>query len=224
MNELIVFYGSAVVVSLLGVVLVIVALSYHKALREVKGLRDENELLKKRGSSLAEEELTRAREKSHQIITQADAKASQIVSQADIFSAQVKQQFAADLKAIIAKEEIDFEGLQKQIHETATKVLQDVSQSVRSDTEKSVAQFQQTLSNEMKKSQEQVRQSIESGYANVVREIDEYKVLLLGQVERHIYEIVRTTTKKVIGSSLSIEEHQELIVKALEEAKREHIL
>ncbi|OGM28142.1 hypothetical protein A2801_03075 [Candidatus Woesebacteria bacterium RIFCSPHIGHO2_01_FULL_41_10] len=224
MNELVVFYGSGLVVSLLGVVLVIVALSYHKALREIKALRSENDNLKKQGSALAQDELARAREQAHTIVSQADTKASTIVSQADVFSSQVKQQFSTDLTAIVKKEEIDFEGLQKQIHESAIQILQEISNSIKSDTHKSVEEFQLALSVEMKKSQDQVRQSIEAGYANVKREVDAYQLLLMTQVEKQIYEIVRTTAKKVIGSSLSIEEHQELIIKALEEAKREHIL
>ena len=57
--------------------------------------------------------------------------------------------------------------------------------------------------------------------SSVVTEVESYKQDLIKRVERSIFRIIYLVSTNVLGKTIDLEGHRELVIKALEEAKRE---
>jgi hypothetical protein len=55
-------------------------------------------------------------------------------------------------------------------------------------------------------------------------ELAVYKAERMKKVDEKIFEILRDVAAKAIGKALSLEDHEDIVVKALEDAKKEHVL
>jgi hypothetical protein len=56
------------------------------------------------------------------------------------------------------------------------------------------------------------------------KELEVYKAERLKKVDEKIFEILKDASTKAIGKSLSLEDHEDVVIKALEDAKRENVL
>lgn len=69
----------------------------------------------------------------------------------------------------------------------------------------------------------QREQYMEKQMQAIQKDLDEYKKQQLERIESNIYEILARASESVIGQAVSFDLHQELIIKALEQAKREGV-
>ena len=59
--------------------------------------------------------------------------------------------------------------------------------------------------------------------SKVEKESEEYRKNKLGKIDEEIRQIVLSAAREVIGRAISLSEHEDLVNKALEKAKKEHI-
>lgn len=77
-----------------------------------------------------------------------------------------------------------------------------------------------------KQQTEQVRESqyfVANMLSKVEKESEEYRKNKLGKIDEEIRQIVLSAAREVIGRAISLSEHEDLVNKALEKAKKEHI-
>lgn len=77
-----------------------------------------------------------------------------------------------------------------------------------------------------KAQQEQVRESqyfVANMLTKIEKEAEEYRQNKLKKVDEQIREIVQSAAKEVIGRAISLSEHEDLVTKALEKAKKDRI-
>lgn len=98
----------------------------------------------------------------------------------------------------------------------ASKKLSAIEQIAREETE----DFKTILRRETVSSQEIIGKKIGDDFQEVQKEIDAYKQLKLSEVDRNILTIVRSVVKDVLGSSLTLPIHEDLVIKSLDEAKK----
>ena len=103
-------------------------------------------------------------------------------------------------------------------------VIKKVSRDFEYGAEDEVKGFRKSLEVEAVGVEKAVADRVEQEFATAKQQIDEYKKYRLAKLDGEIDEIVSNTVKKVIGKVIPMEEHKKLIISALEEAKREHIL
>jgi len=144
----------------------------------------------------------KARLKQEKILEEAREKALQILREAKMLSDEQRDEFEEQWKNVIKKVSRDFE----------------------SGAEDEVKGFRKSLEVEAVGVEKAVADRVEQEFATAKQQIDEYKKYRLAKLDGEIDEIVSNTVKKVIGKVIPMEEHKKLIISALEEAKREHIL
>ena len=81
--------------------------------------------------------------------------------------------------------------------------------------------FRSVLEKETISSQRIIETKLQEQYATVGKEVQEYKIQQLTKVDNHVLELVHKTTILALGKSLSVENHQDLVLEALEEAKKQ---
>jgi len=123
-------------------------------------------------------------------------------------------------------EELATERLDEVIKKTSTR-LEDELKKHFSD----LAEFAASESNEMGKfiirQQEAITKESQFHVANMLlkseKEVEQYKKNRLEQVDEQVRDIIFRAAKEVIGRSISFSEHEDLVNKALEKAKKEKI-
>lgn len=101
--------------------------------------------------------------------------------------------------------------------------LEAVIQDIEGEALSEMKNFKDILEKETLVSQKIVEEKIEQEYATVQKELSVYKSEKLKEIDESIYKFLANVSKLVFGKVLSLEEHQELVMKALEEAKKEGI-
>lgn len=84
------------------------------------------------------------------------------------------------------------------------------------------------LSQSLKENLAQIPQTIELKVGEQIAEneksLQEYKLQKMKEVDEKIYQMIQDVAKKAIGRSLDLSTHEEIVVEALEKAKKEKIL
>ena len=96
-------------------------------------------------------------------------------------------------------------------------------ESFRGQMEKGVLEISQSLQQMLVDSQKLVNSEIENEKKRILAEIEEYKKARMAQVDKKIYEVVKKVSKEILHHGLKPEEHEEIVLKALEESKKENV-
>ncbi len=130
------------------------------------------------------------------------------------------------------------EHLSKKIEELATSTISEITGDSAARVEKEVQKFigelsdlSTTKSREIaayvqKAEEEQVKESqffVANMLSKAEKEVEEYKKNKLIKVDQQIREIVIAAAREVIGRAISLSEHEDLVNKALEKAKKDQI-
>lgn len=130
------------------------------------------------------------------------------------------------------------EHLSKKIEELAASTIWEITGDSAVRVEKEVQKFigelsdlSTTKSREIaayvqKAEQEQIKESqffVANMLSKAEKEVEEYKKNKLIKVDSQIREIVIAAAREVIGRAISLSEHEDLVTKALEKAKKEQI-
>jgi hypothetical protein len=224
MNDLIIIlFAASIAVLLLGIVTFTVVLSYHKALKEQRRLSEELEKVKSTGSAEANKIIADAQENANAVIRNSQLKAQEIVKSGDIFSQEYKQKFQASLLQLIELEKKQYEQIATGVQAESTKMLAAMSSGLNTQVESEMKTFHTTMTQETSKVRDALSKGIQGAYREVHSQVEEYKAQMIAQVNSVMFKIVSDATKKSLGEALSREQHEKIIVKALEEAKKQNV-
>ena len=173
-----------------------------------------------------------ARIKAAKIVDDANNQALDIVSKitlsADVASESFKENLARASSTQIKEFEkatADFTKIYSQIlQDLKTKnieVFQSVSQDIETNTMEEMQNFKESMQKLTTLSQREVRRKIDLDYKIAKQEIENYRKEELGKIDSGIYELLEKIAKEVLGKALSLSEHEDLIEKSLEKAKKE---
>ena len=88
---------------------------------------------------------------------------------------------------------------------------------------KEVKNFKESMEDLTSSSEKLVQKKIDSDYFHVKKEIQNYKKNALQKIDQGIYAILERISNLVLGKALSLSEHEDLIEKSLEKAKKEGV-
>ena len=223
MNDVLILFAAAVAVLLLGIITFFVVLSYHKALKEQRRLEAELEKVKTTGSAEANKIIANAQENATAVIRNAQLKAQEIVKSGDIFSAEYKQKFQASLLELVELEKKQYQQIAVKVQEDSNKMLSSMSQGLNQQVQIEMKGFHSVMSQETTKVRDALSEGIKGAYSEVHAQVEQYKNQMITQVNSAMFKIVSDATKKSLGEALSREQHEKIIVKALEEAKKQNV-
>ena len=157
--------------------------------------------------------MSAARQKAVRLVSQARDQAIQIMSRARISADGDKVRLQQRLNEISASQLREFQ-----------KLISNISKDIESDAVKEIGEFKQALELETVQSQRVVAEKIQDEYQRMQAELDQAKKEKLALLEVKIKEIIAEVVKQVAGKTIAIEDHEELVIKALEEAKKQHAI
>jgi F0F1-type ATP synthase membrane subunit b/b' len=148
----------------------------------------------------------------------------------DATKANVKEaleKMAADLQ----KQATDTGGEFMNHHATLLKQLNDqslhdfkiVTKGTQEDLQKSLNEFQNTVQQLQNDLQKQLKDFQETLLPTMEKEIEEYKQARMKQAEQTVSTVVKKVSQEVLNKSLSLDDHQDLVMKSLERATKEGI-
>lgn len=222
--EQLVFFGLLVTIFILSFALIVIVVSYGKMMKKIHFYQKEEQGLKKQMHDKADEIIEEAREKAHKII-----------SEAHFTKNKAKDAFEQSLSVASQNQIKDFENVSQDflnlykkelnlIKSQTAEIVRKMSKDVEKDILKDLKGFKEILKKETIASQKIVGEKIEEDYKNVEQEVQVYKKEQLKKVEDHIYSVLQAVSKLVIGRALSTEEHERLIIDALNRAKTEGVI
>lgn len=152
--------------------------------------------------------------KERKILDDATQEAEHIIADTQF----VSQESKGSIDAALAKMKKDIE------HETAV-AAQEFRNSYQKELEKianqSLTEFH-SISKELQDSlHKEVMQFHSTLLPSLQKELDEYKQARLKQTEQTIKTIVQKASQEVLNKSLSTDDHQKILIDALDKAKRE---
>lgn len=192
------------------------------------------------GNSMAQQHniVQGAVEQSNQMMSIATHQANQILQGAQYISQTTK----ATLDAAIGKMVVDVESvgqnsrialdqaLQKMVTDVHREAF-DAGKKVTDDHEttlKQIASFSitgfQNVTNELElELQKEIRQFRQEVLANIEKEVAEYKDAKMRRVDQASIILVQRVSQEVLNKSLTVSDHENLVIRSLERAKKEGV-
>ncbi len=138
-----------------------------------------------------------------------------------------------DLQKFLERAKLQLEMHKESVHkrqqQKITKVMTAMSimQQVAVEMDKEIArQYQDTINDARAEAQvitKKARDEAEAIRQHATHDLDDYRKERLHEVEADLVKLVMDVTQRVLGSTLSREEHVDLIYKSLEEVKAQKV-
>lgn len=176
--------------------------------------------------------LDEARAKAVKIIDDANNQALDIISKVTLSTDAASDNFKHELSQSSSTQIKEFEKATSDFTNIYSKILQDlktknievfqsVSKDIEDNTMEEIKNFKESMQKLTTLSQKEVKKKIDTDYDTAKKEIDDYKTEELRKIDSGIYELLEKISKLVLGKALSLSEHENLIEKSLEKAKKE---
>lgn len=178
--------------------------------------------------------LSDTRERAAKIIDEANSKAIDIVNKANLSENIASENFREEVKRIASLQIEEFEKATSDFMKLYSLVLQDlksknievfqnVSKDIEVNTMAEIKNFKESMESLTSQSEKLVQKKIDNDYLSVKKEIQNYKETELKKIDQEIYAILERISKLVLGKALSLSDHEDLIRKSLEKAKKEGV-
>lgn len=194
-------------------------------------------IVKKHNLLLKEKDHLKLQEhkKELQILEDARTKAARILADAHFVDNNAKNEFQEQLKTVSLNEVKDFEKVAvtlleaykkelEDLKENTIKIASNITKDIESNTEGELKDFKDILTKETYASQKIVEQKIEEQYAQTEKEIQAYKTQRIKKVEDEIYNVIQNVARIVLGKAISLQDHEQLVIDALNKAKEKSVL
>lgn len=212
MDQQFILIIAALLTAFLGAVIGLVALSYRRLIQKYY-------LLKSR-----EEELTQdSQAQAEQIIAEARARANEIVNYSSTFARQLSQDLQAELDRA---KEIQGQAYQELLQTISTNSIQalnniseDISSQLLAQTNSQLTKFQKSLLT----SQSKLSKALEADYQSLQSKLKAYQEAREKALNEAIYQVISQVSSEVLGSSLTLKNHEDLVIAALDKAKKDNM-
>lgn len=226
--EPIIFFDMALAIFILSVALVGVVFYFSHIIKRQHPLEDRIDIALKKNADLLDD----TRERAVRIIDEANSKAIDIVNKADLSTDIAKTKFNEQITRIASSQIKEFEKNSSDFIKLYGRVLQDlksknievfqnISKDIEANTMGEIKNFKDSMEKLTVSSQQMVKKKIDADYRASKKEIDNYKAEELKKFDNEIYKLLEKVSNLVLGKALSLSEHEDLIQKSLEKAKKE---
>ncbi len=168
----------------------------------------------------AEEELEAARKEALDIIANANEEAGKILEDAN----KLGQTMASDFDSKVASAAEDKLQFLNESSENLLRVYRKAMMEASKGNIHSINDlshsFKEELDNGIREFREKIADNHSQMLQKVEREADEYRKSRFENIDEEFYEVLSDVMEKVIGKVMSLEEHEEYIVRTLEDARK----
>ncbi len=177
----------------------------------------------------------KAHEDYQKIIESASKQANEII----LHASEIKQEstnelqesveiMLADQKKVLEEASAalskKFEDQLKQVNDSNILLLKNIYKGIESDVESDYSQYKDVIKKQTFEAENIAKEKIKQEYEKLEIEIKEYREKMMNKVNDDIYKILLNISKTVLGKSLDAKDHEDLIIEALNKAKKENII
>lgn len=202
---------------------------YHKVVDNA--LTKERKIIEDAGNTY-NQIMYNALSEERQLVDDATREASQIITGAQYINRAAKGTVDQALDHMI-------DDIKKGILDTARDFLNDYQASLKLVTDQSLTDFQKVskgletdlqkqtddFQNVAKELKEDLQKQITNFHDTVLpaleKELEDYKQMRLNQTEQTIKSVVQKVSQEILNKSISLDDHQKLLLDSLEKAKKE---
>lgn len=187
-------------------------------------LGKEKKELERRNKELAEKEaklesgyqqvIDSALSKERNILDDAAKKANTILSDTQYVSSASRDALNQALQNMVG-------SIQKEAAATSGNSLTNYKNFLNQIAQQTLTDFQNNTKQFEADMQKQMQEFRNSLLPAVQKELDEYKQQRLRDADNAVNEIIRQVSEKVLNKSISLEDHQKLIIESLEKCRKE---
>lgn len=203
-----------------------VAVSYVILLIKLNKSEKDKIFLQSRIRDHATDILNESHQKSLRIIQDATEKARLIIKDTQVFNDDVKLKFTSDIQGIKKQHEeilnMRSEEISKLYNKFETDVMQDsqeqfkiIAKTLENSAIAGIGEFREALENERIFIHKQLESRLDEEYKKAQKDIENYKVEHMKRIDKQVFEILHTLVREILGKSLALKDHEELVQKAL---------
>lgn len=162
--------------------------------------------------------------KAQKILEDAHVQARAIMAKSENFLKDEEGQVAKELERVSQIYAKAYEQALSNMQQDSLKMFANIPQDIKLFVVKALDDFRVTLASEVARAQTQTLSALAASIKGAQAEIEKYKAERMHQVDESAVKLISEVTRKVLGKSISLDEHEKLVMRALEEAKRQGIL
>lgn len=223
--------GLGIICLSLGVLVAALLAAYFELLKR-NSLLEKNALgIEAERNNKMFEVIEKAKENYLAIITEANKKARAIVKNAISIKKSSEgelektlENFEREQEALLQKTAEDlFERYKIKLNEgndKDVKILNNTSKDIEKYNEKQVAEYKEIIEKETTASQKILEQKTAEEYKKIEEELKAFRQEKMRNIEENLHRIVKKVTETAIGKGLNIEDRENLVMEALDEAKK----
>jgi hypothetical protein len=218
-----IFYLLSFFSAAIGLLLVGIFIMYLRMVKRYVSLKDESTKLKTEYGEKSNQDIVEAGEESRKILADAQLKAQQMINTSQIFNDEQKAKIA-DMLSRVANEEVrEYKKIIDETGKVSINTVQRLSEEVKNQITPELGKIKGTIEAEIKSASDETKTAISSAYAIVEKEVDEYKKKMYGEIDKLTFSAVKELSQKVLGKAISSKDQEDLVISALEEAKKQRI-
>ncbi|HEX7042318.1 MAG TPA: hypothetical protein VF189_03645, partial [Patescibacteria group bacterium] len=154
--------------------------------------------------------------KERKILDDATDEAQEIITGASFVSEKTREEINDALRTLVL-------DVQQEAGEITHNFNITYANSLKELTAESLGEFQEVSKELQTDLEQQIKNFRETLLPNMEKELEEYKQKRLAEIEKSVTNIAQKVSQEVLNKTLSFSDHQNLVLDALEKAKREGV-
>ena len=107
--------------------------------------------------------------------------------------------------------------------EEIQKIASEIAVEFKNEAVVELGRFKKELEEKIVTVEGAAEKVLDEEYEEIKREIENYRQSKIAQIDATAKEIVIDAARKILGKSLDLRAHEDLVIKALEDAKRQNL-
>jgi F0F1-type ATP synthase membrane subunit b/b' len=107
--------------------------------------------------------------------------------------------------------------------EEIQKIAAEIAVEFKNEALLEVSRFKEELEKRVLVTEDAAERVLDAEFDEVKKEVQSYKQAKISQIDSQAKEVLIDVTKKVLGKSIDLRAHEDLVIKSLEDAKRQNL-
>lgn len=223
--------SASLIIILNGFVVILFSFLLYVVFKQYKlRISSEEKMLKQKIFDKSLALLENARQRSIEIIKESNVKSQEILHKSEFLSSDARSFLKKQLEDASNKQVIKLENTTEEMllgykealkkeKEFGVKTMQKVSKDIKLEALDEIDEFAKVLHKETVDSEKAVEKKLSAEYKKANSEIENYKQEQIQKINSKINGLITDIMRELIGSELSVEQHENLVMEALNKAK-----
>ena len=213
-----------------GFLIVLVLFFFVEKVLSTRKIRLEKQLVKEEAYAQAGRILEDANRSAWEELNSAHVKAAEVIKQSEFLSKSVQDAAQKTFRVLVERQEVEFsralDTFAKEMHgsfekEKISSLAQysDAISEIKATILGGVGVYKETMVKSLTNLDTEIKSRVTSALDETNAKIAEYEAASLKKIDLHIFDILRHVSLGVLGKSVSLQDHEEFILKSLGDAK-----